>query len=432
MQHAPLADSPATDAPAVKTPRALLGLLLLSGSITVGRIAQGVFSPLQEAAKADLRLSDFEVSLLQGLAASIPVAVLSIPLGRMVDRRNRALLLMAMLGAWTLGTVMTALVQDFTLLFIARVLAGLGMMCSLPVAISMAADLSPPERRGRALVILSVGNMVGAAGAFVLGGWLIGVVGKDAAAWFGGLAPWRSVHLLIGLGSAAWLLPMLLLREPPRHELGNVVDPSYREALAAIWERRRLLAPLFIGQTSVVMADASAGIWAAPVLVRDYGQTPEQFGPWMGGVIVLSGLLGSIAGGLAADLGQKSRVPGGMLGIAALAALVSIPAAFFPLMPSTTGFALALFVLLICGAITGLVTSTAIAVLVPNEIRGVCLGAFIVVGSLFGIGVAPTLATLIAEALGGEAYIRQGLTALVVLSSAASALAFFRAARDQR
>lgn len=407
----------------------LTALLLLAGTVAIGRIAQGVFGPLQEMAKAEMALSDFQLSLVQGLAASIPIAVLSIPLGRLVDQASRVRLLLAMALVWTLGTLLTVFAKDFATLFAARTLAGLGMMCSLPVAISLAADLTSQARRGRSLVLLSVGSMFGAAAAFVLGGALVGWVKASDGGWFGDLSPWRSVHLLIGLGSAAWLLPMLMMREPARQEMSGATAPSMREALAAIWQRRRLLAPLFIGQTSVVMADASAGIWAAPVLARHYAQTPEQFGPWVGAVVVLSGLIGSVIGGVCADLGQNGRLRGGMLGAAALAALCSIPAGFFALMPSVSGFAWMLFVLLLCGSIMGIITTTAIAVLVPNEIRGLCLGAFIVVGSLFGIGLAPTMVTLISDLLGGESQLREGLTVLVVISSAVSAIGFIVALR---
>lgn len=428
--HATAAPSLAAD-PAVPASRrsTLWALLLLAGTVAIGRIAQGVFGPLQEMAKGELALSDFQLSLVQGLAASIPIAVLSLPLGRLVDQASRVRLLLAMALVWTFGTLLTVFAKDFTMLFVARTLAGLGMMCSLPVAISLAADLTTPERRGRSLVLLSVGSMFGAAAAFALGGGLVGWVKASDGGWFGDLSPWRSVHLLIGLGSLAWLVPMLLMREPARQEMGTATTPSVREAFAAIWQRRRLLAPLFIGQTSVVMADASAGIWAAPVLVRHYAQTPEQFGPWVGAVVVLSGLLGSVIGGVCADMGQSGRLRGGMLGAAALAALCSIPAGFFALMPTVGGFGWMLFVVLICGSLMGIITTTAIAVLVPNEIRGLCLGAFIVVGSLFGIGLAPTVVTLISGALGGESYLREGLTMLVVFSSVVSALGFIVALR---
>jgi hypothetical protein len=87
---------------------------------------------------------------------------------------------------------------------------------------------------------------------------------------------------------------------------------------------------------------------------------------------------------------------------------------------------LTLFVL--GGAIAGLITATAIAVLVPNELRGVCLGAFIVVGAVFGFGVAPTAVTLVSGVLGGEAHVREGLTAVTLVSSSIAAIGFIAAA----
>ena len=61
--------------------------------------------------------------------------------------------------------------------------------------------------------------------------------------------------------------------------------------------------------------------------------------------------------------------------------------------------------LLFCGAITGLVTTTALTVLIPNEIRGVCLGAFIVGGAVIGFGVSPTIVTLGSTLLGGGSHL---------------------------
>ena len=71
---------------------------------------------------------------------------------------------------WTVGTLATAFVTDFYMLFVARMLASIGAMCAVPVAISIAADLGPPENRGRALLVLSLGNMAGVAAAFAFGG----------------------------------------------------------------------------------------------------------------------------------------------------------------------------------------------------------------------------------------------------------------------
>ena len=395
-------------------------LLALAAAVGNGFLAQTMLSPLQEAVRLDLGLTDFQMSLTQGLAVSIPIALLAIPLGRLVDRANRVRLLFALAATWTAGTVLTALADGFAQLFVARMLAGIGMMCSLPVAISIAADLSPPDRRGLVMLILSIGKIIGVAAAFAAGGALLAQSG------------WRDATWAFAIASVVLMLPMLFLREPARHELGDAAGAPLGVALRAIWQRRALLAPLFLGQVTVVMADAAAAVWAAPVLVRDYGQQPAQFGAWLGGIVLLSGLLGSIIGGIAADFGQKGRVPGGILGGAALAALLSVPAALFPVMPGVGGFAVMLTILLVGGAVTGLVTAAAIAVLVPNEIRGVCLGAFIVVAAVIGLGAAPTLVTLVSDALGGEAHVREGLTIVGLAASALSAFGFVRAVRRER
>ncbi|MGE0531345.1 MAG: MFS transporter [Hyphomonadaceae bacterium] len=402
--------------------RVLPALILLATTIGSASAMRTVFSPVQEVAAAELHFSDFQMSLLQGLAISIPIGLLAIPVGRMTDRGNRSLLLFCLAMLWTVGTALTVFATEFWHIFAARMLAGIGAFSSLTVAISLTADLSSPATRGRSLMVLSLGNMIGGAAAFAFGGSLLGFYAQTTPL-VEGLTPWRNVLLVFAGASLILSLLLLLLREPPRQEISET-SPALSVALRELWERRGLLAPLFLGQVTVVMADAAASIWAAPVLERHYNLEPDQFGGWMGLVILGSGVIGALVGGFAADFGHKSKIKGGILIGAVVAAALSIPGALFPLMPTATGFAWLLLLLLTCGAITGLVTAAAIAVLVPNEIRGVCLGAFIVIGAIIGFGVAPTLVTIIADAVGGEDALRTGLAICGAATSTAAAIGF--------
>lgn len=417
-------DFPAVAQPA-KRKGVLATLLLLSATIGSASAMRTVFSPVQEVAAASLHINDFQMSLLQGLALSLPIAALAIPVGRITDRGNRATLLFFLALLWTIGTALSVFGTEFWHIFVARMLAGIGAFSSLTVTISMVADLSTPDTRGRSLMLLSLGNMVGAAAAFAFGGSLLGYF-AHAAPLLAGLEPWRNVLLVFAGVSLVLALLLLTVREPARHEISEA-NPALSVALRELWERRGLLAPLFIGQVTVVMADAAASIWAAPVLERHYNLTPEQYGGWMGGVILASGIVGAVFGGFAADFGHKSKIKGGILIGAVIAAVLSIPGAFFSMMPDATSFAWMLWLLLTCGAITGLVTAAAIAVLVPNEIRGVCLGAFIVIGAIIGFGVAPTLVTLIAGAIGGEKSLPLGLALTGAGTSALAAIGFISA-----
>src|SRR5690606_26645693 len=96
----------------------------------------------------------------------------------------------------------------------------------------------------------------------------------------------------------------------------------------------------------------------------------------------------------------------------------------YPVMPSITLFGVMFTLLLVGGTVAGLVTATAIAVLVPNEERGLCLGAFMILGALIGLGIAPVIVTLGSQALGGEAYLAQALAMVSVTVSVLSTLGF--------
>jgi MFS family permease len=401
-------------------------LLLLALTIANGGALRTVFSPLQELAKHSLQLSDLQLSLVQGLAASIPIALLAIPIGRLVDRSNRIRILLALATVSIVGTFLTAIAQGFASMFIARMLSVLGALCGIPVAISIAADLSSIERRGRAVLLLSVGQAIGVAAGFALAGALVGSA-TEAGGWFG-LEPWRAVHLVFAACAVVLLLPVLALAEPRRREMGDVVHPAFKRVIAELRDRRAYLVPLFIGQIGVVMADVAAGIWAAPVLTRDHGLRPEQFAGALGLAVLVPGLVGSIIGGIAADVGERSGRRGGVLYGAVIAAALAIPAAFFPLTSGLASFTAVLGVFLLCGCITGLITATVLATRIPNELRGVCLSAFIVVSSIIGMGIAPTVVTLVSDALGGEAHLAASLAGTGVIISVASLGAFVLAA----
>jgi MFS family permease len=186
---------------------------------------------------------------------------------------------------------------------------------------------------------------------------------------------------------------------------------------------------LFVGQTTVVMADAAAGVWASPVLQRSYHLQPADFAGWLGAIVLVTGIVGAVIGGLVADWGQKSRIRGGLLIGAVVASLVGIPSALFPIVPGVPGFAAAIGVLLLAGTVTGLVTSVVLTVWLPNELRGLAIGAFISIAGLIGFGVAPSLVTLVSSILGGEQHLNAALAIVGVIVSIVSVGGFFLAMR---
>ncbi|BCW90827.1 hypothetical protein sos41_40030 [Alphaproteobacteria bacterium SO-S41] len=399
----------------------LLTLTLFS-ALTVG----GMFAPLQDAAKADLGISDLQLGLLAGMASAVPVALLSLPIAWMVDHKTRSRLLIFLASLWAFGTIGTAFVQDFTQLFAVRLIAGVGGGCAFPVVVSLLADVCMPDRRGRSMLLVSVGAWAGAGAAFAIGGSLFGYFAAHPGAGLMGLAPWRETHLLVGIGAVLLVLPLFLMREPQRYEVGETAL-TLRASMAGVWRRRKFLLPLFVGQMSGGMAEGAAAIWIGSVLTRAYGLQPGEFGGWVGLVILGAGIVGSIIGGFTADLGHKTRIRGGILLPALIATALTIPASAYPIMPTVGGFAWVLFALLLGGTIVNLVASAAIAVLIPNEERAICLAGLKIMGSVIAVGLAPPLIAWLASYADGPGGMGQVLTWLGVVTGFISLAGFWLA-----
>lgn len=401
----------------------LLTLTLFS-ALTVG----GLLAPLQEAAKADLGISDFQLAMIVGSATAIPAAVLSLPIAWLVDHHTRTRLLVILASLWAIGTIGTAFVQDFYGLFLARLVAGVGAATAFPVVVSLLADVCMPERRGRSMLLVSIGAWAGAAAAFAIGGILFGWLEENPTAFIDGLPAWREAHLITGIGAAILVLPLLFIREPARHEVEQA-SVAWRPALRAFWKRRYFLGSLYVGNFAGSMAEAAAALWVGSVLVRQYGQTPGQFGGWVGLVILSAGIVGSIIGGLAADAGQKLKMRGGILLPAVIATIVSIPASAYPIMPSVTLFAWMLFALLAGGAVVNLVNTAAIAVLLPNEERATSLAAMAVIGKLIGGPVTAAIIAWMTLLFKGPGGLGMTLTWLGVITGIISLAGYWMAMR---
>lgn len=409
----------------IQWPRILWLTVVLFG----GGLMRMAFGPLQEAVKLDLSLSDFQISLIQGIAIGLPIGLFSLPVAWITDHGNRIRLLTALIATCVVGTLWTGYAETIDSLFVARMLASLGANCALTVAISLTADLCPAHSRGRALVVLAIGAVTGMAAGYAVGGVLLPVFEQNPVQWLAGLPAWRQIHIVIGIAGASLLLPLLLTREPIRHEVQHV-NPALGTALRALWSRRGFLIPLFAGHLGVAMADTAATIWAAPVLIRNFHLEPAQFAAWMGGIILLGGLLGSVIGGFGADWGNRLERRGGILIAAVIAAGIGIPTALYPLMPTVSGFAVMLCLLLMSGTVINLVASTAIAVLIPNEERGMCMAAFGIVNSVIGLSLAPTLVTLGSTALGGEQHLAASLAIIGFVTGLLSLIGYLLATRN--
>lgn len=131
--------------------------------------------------------SEFSVTIATaaGLAAvtAFTFAVVQPAIGALGDLFGKARLMIVCLAMLGVASLLGAVATSFPLLFVTRILAGIGTGGVFPVALGLTSDLVEPERRqvaiGRVLGGSMAGNLLGASASGVIG---------DALGWRGVLA----------------------------------------------------------------------------------------------------------------------------------------------------------------------------------------------------------------------------------------------------
>lgn len=391
-------------------------LLLLCVAMALGGYIRTALSPLQEAMRMALSFSDNQMALLQGPAIAIPVLLVATPLGVLIDRRSRVRLLQALVLLGTVGTLLTARATSFDGLVVARALSGTMGTSILPVVFSLVADLYPAARRGQANSLVVVGQVIGNAAAFWLGGRLLLLAGAAPNHW-----RWAMLWLAVPLVPSILLL--LGLREPKREEVA-VANPSLPQVWRELKTYRSMILLLIVGIVSLETAVGAVLIWGAPLLSRSFSLPPDRVGTVMACAVLVSGTVGPLAGGGLADLGERHGGPRTTASVLVALALLSVPVAGFGFLQGVLAASILMVLTLTFMLAASIMGMTLFTVVIPNELRGVCLSSLVAVILLFALAVAPVAVSLLSEAMGGLSRIA-GASSIVCMSAGVIAAAAF-------
>ena len=263
-------------------------------------------------------------------------------------------------------------------------------------------------------MVMAMGQVGGMSGAFALGGGLLALAGSDGWRWAMG---WLSIPLV------PVMLLTLVLVEPAR--VGLVAkNLSAAAALGRLWSYRARLATLLGGMTMVVVADGAALIWVAPMLSRRFALAPDRIGTIMSLVLLVSGLVGPAVGGTLADLCHRTGGPRRTVTALSALALSSIPAGLFALAPGVVLAGAGLILFMVVGSAISVAITTLCTVVIPNELRGLCMTLLFATGLLFGLGLAPLTVSLLSGEIGGPSKIGTALTLVCVVTSSLGAAVF--------
>jgi Major Facilitator Superfamily len=124
---------------------------------------------LVDPIRADLRITDTQMSLLVGFAFAMAYSFGGLPWSWLVDRFPRRLILFLGVTFWGLATAACGTAGTFTQLFLARFAVGLGEAPLHPASHSMISDAFPRRDLAKAISVYSLGSVIGAGLALVAG-----------------------------------------------------------------------------------------------------------------------------------------------------------------------------------------------------------------------------------------------------------------------
>lgn len=289
------------------------------GAVAIDAALLGLIAPLLPLIQERTGASDGALGI--ALAAyAVPIAVLSLSLGRAADRLGRRTLLITGLLLIAAGSGLIAASHSLGLLIAARVIQGIGSGASWISAMALVSDTAPPGRRGQAL-----GTAIAATGIGSIAGPALGGVAADVISYE---APFLVVCgcALALVGAAAAFLPRGIRPSRPAAPALRVVIGSLRAGTSSWAAAITLVSAAVLGLIEVV----------APLDLEDrLGLSASAIGLLFAGSIAVDAV-SSPLGGRWGD--RRGRLGPAIVGLAVTALSVILLA----VLPGLAGAAVAL------------------------------------------------------------------------------------------
>ena len=376
----------------------------------VAFIDRQIINLLVEDIKADLSLSDTQISLLQGLAFALFYAIAAIPLGRLADSGSRKRIIAVGIAVWTVAAASCGLAKNFLQLFLARMAVGVGEATLTPSGFSMLGDLFRPHRLSLPVSVFTGSSFVGSGLALLIGGFVIAHLSASPQVvlpLLGAMRPWEAAFVICALpGVVVVALFLLTVREPVRR--GVAVDsattsPPLGEVLVFVRTNAGVFAAVFLGISVLAAVQFCLGAWVPAHFIRNLGWSASQVGYAYGLIFLICGTGGVITGGFIADRLRARGMRDGHLRVAFAAALLTIPFVVSLPMVSTPDMAVMLLApSIFLGTIPFGAGPALIPVICPARMRGLLVAIYLLIANIVGQAGGPLVVALFTDYVFGS------------------------------
>ena len=421
--------------------RSWYALAVLFIAYTFAFVDRAILSLLVGPIRADLQISDTQISLLHGFAFALFYTVLGIPIARLADQYNRRNIIAAGVAAWSIACAACGLARNFTQLFLGRIGVGIGEAGLSPAAYSMLADQFPPRQLGLAIGIYTSGVYIGAGLAMIIGGAVIAMtlgMPEMHLPLVGVLKPWQATFFIVGLPGLLIALLMFTVREPARRRTsqdlsagGQALAPRVAETFAYMRRHARAYGGHIFGFTLISVVYNAAVAWGPTFMIRRFELDATSAGYALGSVVLICGTGGVIAGGYLADTFSRRAGADGTLRVGVISALGSLPtgvAAF--LAPSLAWFLPCFGLMLFIAAAAFGAAAAGLQSITPNRMRAQVSAVYLFVLNMVAVGFGPTAAALLTDyVFRDDLAVGQSVAVVIAVTAPLAALLLHQARR---
>jgi MFS family permease len=208
--------------------------------------------------------------------------------GPLADRYSRKLIIVLGAFFWSGLTLMTAITHTYGELLVRHTLVGVGEATFVTIAPTFVADLFSEDRRGRILGVFYLAIPVGSAAGYLLGGYLAPIYG------------WRFPFYIAAAPGFLLALAVLFLKEPERGLFDSIKETPERASIFGLARNPAFLTAT-LGMAFMTFSLGGIQVWMPQFLFSERGYSLEKANLLFGMIIVVDGIVASLAGGWLGD-----------------------------------------------------------------------------------------------------------------------------------
>jgi MFS transporter, Spinster family, sphingosine-1-phosphate transporter len=232
--------------------------------------------------------------------------------GPLADRYSRKLIIVVGAIFWSGLTLLTAVTHNYRELLIRHTLVGVGEATFVTIAPTFVADLFAEDKRGRILGVFYLAIPVGSAAGYLLGGHLAPLHG------------WRFPFYIAAAPGFLIALAVLFLKEPPRGQFDTLKETAERGTILGLARNPAFLTAT-LGMAAMTFSLGGIQVWMPQFLYSERHYSLERANFDFGIIVVVDGILASLAGGWLGDYLLR-RMKGAYYLVSAATMALGVPA----------------------------------------------------------------------------------------------------------